>query len=72
MCIREEGPVRRRNYLLCLLQTIAHTSDKVVPSLDGHTLWAELTVLSRFILALSFNNKVNGEPYRVNLRWLGV
>lgn len=42
-----------------LLSTIAHTSNKVVSTLDSHTLWAELTVLSRFILTLSFNNKVN-------------
>lgn len=41
-------------------QTIAHTSNRVTAHLDDHTLWAELAVLSRFMLALSFNNKVNG------------
>ena len=42
------------------VQTIAHTSNRVTTHLDDHTLWAELAVLSRFMLALSFNNKVNG------------
>ena len=42
------------------MQTIAHTSDRVTSSLENHSLWADLTVLSRFMLALSYNNKVNG------------
>ena len=41
-------------------QTVAHTSDRVTTSLEQHFLWSELTALSRFLLALSFNNKVNG------------
>ena len=42
------------------MQTIAHTSDHVTTQLEKHYLWAELTVLARFLLALSFNNKING------------
>ena len=43
------------------LQTVAHTSDRVTHSLEQHFLWSELTVLARFLLALSFNNKINGK-----------
>ena len=43
------------------VQTVALTSEKVVQCLDKHSYWAKLTVLSRFLLALSFNNKVNGK-----------
>ena len=50
-------------------QTIAHTSDKVTQSLEQHFLWSELTVLSRFLLALSFTNKANGELNRMGRRW---
>ncbi|CAI8022725.1 Neurofibromin [Geodia barretti] len=42
-----------------ILKTIAHTSDKVTQSLEQHFLWSELTVLSRFLLALSCNNPRN-------------
>ena len=45
-----------------LIKTVAHTSDRVTHSLEQHFLWSELTVLARFLLALSFNNKVNGSP----------
>jgi hypothetical protein len=46
--------------VFCTMQTIAHTSDHVTAQLEKHYLWAELTVLARFLLALSFNNKING------------
>ena len=68
-----EGECRREKYFMyslrvalrisisnALVQTVAHTSDHVTNLLENHYLWAELTVLARFLLALSFNNKVNG------------
>lgn len=48
-------------FSLSFPQTIAHTSDKVTQSLEQHFLWSELTVLSRFLLALSCNNPRNGK-----------
>ncbi len=42
-------------------QTVALTSDKVVHGLDKHPYWVRLAVLSRFLLALSFNNKINSK-----------
>lgn len=51
-------------FLLChapsLPQTIAHTTDTPVSCLVQSALWPELIVLLRFLLALSFNNKING------------
>lgn len=42
-----------------ILKTIAHTSEKPQQCLEQHVLWSELVVLSRFLLSLSFNNKIN-------------
>ena len=53
--------VSQRVFVTPIPQTIAHTSDKVTQSLEQHFLWSELTVLSRFLLALSCNNPRNGK-----------
>jgi len=46
-------------------QTIAVTNNKVVAHLDKHPFWPRLAVLTRFLLALSFNNKTNGESTQI-------
>jgi len=43
---------------------LAHTGDRPVSSLERSKLWSQLSVLARFLLALSFNNKLNGEENR--------